>query len=103
MEFEPIVAMLNILPLTPLIRRHLPLKEMGIQALGEDKILDIYNFTIDHLKHKITLERSKYFPNEPDRPISINHKKDIIAKYNNQSKRNSFRKKGFCSSYGEEY
>jgi len=79
MGVEMIVASLKIQHPTPLTGGHLPLSEMGILMLGEDKMMDISNFKFNHIKHNITQEWRKYFPNEPNHPISINTKKDIVA------------------------
>lgn len=78
-RIEPIIPTLNIRHPTPIIGGHLPINEIVITFQEEVWILDISNFTFDHFKFKINLERRKYYSNEPNKPISVILEREIVT------------------------
>jgi hypothetical protein len=59
----------------PLTGGHLPFREMGITPPPADRVMDVCSVTFDQLKKRIMQQRHRYFPNDPQNPVSVAQKR----------------------------
>lgn len=74
MDDEPITSSEQ-----PITGGHLPFREMGITYSITNRVMDVCNVTFDHLKKRIVKERHRYYPYDPQNPVSVVTDKVIMS------------------------